>query len=165
MPETNRVHSSSRRYRVLVASILCFVGIYSGAVLLLPRLGFTEETYLLYSWFVFPHVPSREEITYEAYITAIQGVSIPRERLESSDAFLHNDMHTVPDYRRRIRRIGELLSQNAHEEASAQRREIESLAHTRPLTYEIVSITYNPIAKFREGSVLATSSLGVYTAP
>jgi hypothetical protein len=156
-------HAASRGYRMLVAIAPVFIALYTAAVLILPHIGFTKEQYLVYSWFVFPQVPSHTQVSYEAYIISVNGIPKHGERLESSGAFLHDELRNIPDYRRRIRFIGEMMSRRSLTEAEAPRHELESLALARPLTYEIVSVTYNPIERFLRGTVIATSSIGVYT--
>ncbi len=121
-----------------------------------------DETYLLHHWFVFSEVPSRVSKTFEAYVVSVEGKAVsPALRIETVGVLLSDDQHPRPYYNHVVRQLGQLL-ETGSTAAEAQRVQLESLVQKRPLVYQVVRIYYNPIDRFRDGTVISREVIAEY---
>ncbi len=152
-------------YRIRVAAIPVFVAAYiaiAGMPALL-RAGSGEEKYLFYHWFVFTDVPSREQTTYEAFVTRAEGKPLePAVRMESADVLFFDELRNKPEYNRRIRMLGAQLADGSPE-ANRARETLEAYIIARPLTYEIREIRYNPIDRLLTGAIISEKTITSFT--
>lgn len=150
-------------YRFRVASIPLFILGYFSIAALPALMNKGDEMYLLHHWFVFSEVPSRMSKTYGAYVVSIDGKPVsPPARIETAGVLLFDDRHPRPYYDNVVRQLGRLLEADSTSEAETGRAQLEWFVEKRPVVYQVVRIYYNPIDRFRDGTVISEEVLAEY---
>jgi hypothetical protein len=113
--------------------------------LLLPR----REVFPLYSWFLFALVPGRES-DYALRLREVNGQKLPEPVLYQDAKGLVADPHNVT-VREIVQQFGRAVEKGRVQERLRIRRVMEK-DYLPPLCrYELVIITYDPLARWRTG--------------
>lgn len=122
-----------------------------------------DERYLLFHWFVFSEVPSREQTSYIALVHMKSGTHLKEPvRIEDAGVLRLDTRRNTPYYASRIVLLGRWLEYEP-DRAQPIRHELETLMLEKPLEYSIVKITYDPIQRVLQGTVHASSTIARYT--
>lgn len=138
-------------------------------LLLYAGIGFTahavsgdrgEDAYPFFSWFLFVNVPQRVQTGFDVQVTAIDGQPVAPVSILVSDAY-RNELRA-----REIvaleSRLGDALKYGGTQEGTDARRALES-GFTKNVTYRVREITYDPLAYFKDKTVLRETILAEFS--
>lgn len=147
-------------YAVLKRGVILFLAAYFAAGL---SLGNSKTLYPLFSWYLYPRVPSRLETDITLRIHEARGERFePPQFLEETQG-IYDRAYNKSAFRRITTRLAEKLAAGSPpEEITALRRELEEALPARPLVYEIVKIRYNPIERWKTGKVETVERIVIF---
>jgi len=135
-------------YRILRGWITLFLAGYflSGLLtLLLPR----QEVFPVYSWFLFPLAPGRET-RYALRLQQVRGQSLDPPLLYQDAGDFVADPHSVT-VDELVQQLGRAEQAGRWEESRRIRLLLEKDHLPRPCRYELVTITFDPLVRWRTG--------------
>ena len=135
-------------YRILRGWIALFLAGYFALgllTLLLPQ----RELFPLYSWFLFALVPGQES-QYALRLQEVSGRKLAEPVLYQDAEGLVADPHNVT-VRELVQQFGLAVEKGQVQEQLSIRRVMEKDHLPSPCHYELVIITYDPLARWRTG--------------
>ncbi len=131
------------------------------------RLGMDneEQVYLVSSWYLYSKVPPSIQKDFTVLVHQVGGkVYSPPLFIDDTQGIVfsslvdynHSLVHNVRDLGRAVL-FGEKM------EITRAQTELESKFITRPISYELVQISFNPIDRWKTGKILQSQSLAKFT--
>lgn len=133
------------------------------AVLFVVGLGgeiWRREIFPFASWALFPLVP-HHVTEYDLEFRAVHGNPLETPRRFSRAGGLVPSPHSVAAFHV-IQGLGQALEHGRAAESRALRRQIDALCIPEPLAYDVVKITYDPVARHDTGGTLDRRVLGAF---
>lgn len=154
------------RYQQLQQCVIIFLVLYAaiglGARFLSTE---TEDVYPFFSWFLFERVPPRVQTDMEVLVHAVGKDPFPSPLPFREVVALHNPARSKAWYYTTIQQLGNALEKKRADEAALLRKTFEETFIHKPVTYEVVQQTYNPIDRFLYHRIIEQRSLGVFYFP
>ena len=148
-------------YRILRGWVALFLAGYFALgllTLLLPR----REVFPLYSWFLFALVPGQES-RYALRLQEVRGQKLAEPLLYQDAESFVADPHNVT-VREIVQQFGLAVEKGQVQEQLRIRRMMEKDHLPPSCRYELVIITYDPLARWRTGRY-EIRALAQYTSP
>jgi hypothetical protein len=101
---------------------------------------------------------------FDVRILEFQGKEIdPAPSLRDAGNFAFYDTRVdKAEYFRRIQEFGQRINSGSPQDQEVLRAQFESVFLAGPVTYEVVRLTFNPIERWKNGSVQESLSLGQF---
>ncbi|MDP2735831.1 MAG: hypothetical protein Q8P12_06515 [bacterium] len=145
--------------KLLLVSFLLFyfvAGIYTAR---LPG----GEWYPFFSWFLFPTTPLPQQTDHSIRFLAVAGKELdPPLLLHENHGLLSLEAHSSTEYLGIVRMLGESMERRDQKGVEHYREQLEKNFLYRPVRYELVKITFNPIERFRNGTILKVTSVKTF---
>ncbi len=155
---------NTKNFRVLFLLFFVFYFIIGNAARLTAR-G-EEQLYLISSWYLYSRVPApvKTEFTIvvhkagnqtfnpPVYLDNKQGV-IFNQKLDYNHSLVHN----VADLSRALQLENKSMILTA-------RKSLEGNFILSPVVYDVVEISFNPIERWKDGSLLITRTIATFTS-
>ncbi len=145
--------------KIIIASFVVYgcMGLFERSV----RDG--SETYPFFSWFLFAYIPNPSEETFTVAFHSV-GDEVYDPALVFSEARpLFDKIHQSPtEYIYAIQEFGRFVYKGRTELAEQYRASFERMFGGESAQYELLRISYDPVAQWKAGGHASTTSLGMY---
>ena len=122
-----------------------------------------EDFYPFFSWFLFSEVPSRIQQDFTLRIHSAGGQQfVPPELFENARELHNTKRRSYSEYYHLIQSLGRSLVQRRDTEVARIRAQLEQRFAVHPVTYEVVRATYNPIERWKYGTVIELESIATF---
>lgn len=136
--------------KLLLVSFLlfyCIAGVYTTR---LPG----GEWYPFFSWFLFPTTPSVEQTDHSIRFLEAAGETLnPPLLLHEDHGLLSKEAHSSTEYLGLVRMLGESVERRDEKAVAHWQEQLEKNFLRHPVTYELVKMRFNPIERFKEGTI------------
>lgn len=154
-------------YRAAKISVLLFLAVYfcTGMLSHFSAKG-EENSYPFFSWFLYAEVPLRIQSEYGIRFLEIGGRTVdPPLFFEKAVGAAYNPRRLSPGgYHYLIQLLGGAVKRKDAKEIARLRTEIEKEILDRPAVYEISEIKFNPVERWRNGTVMEIKPLAQFTS-
>jgi hypothetical protein len=153
-------------YRTAKISFLLFLAVYfsTGMWSHFSAQG-EENSYPFFSWFLYAPVPLRIQSEYGIRFLEIGGRTVDPPLFFEKTVGAYNPRRLSPGgYYQLIQLLGGAVKSKDAQEIARLRTEIEMEITDHPAVYEISEIIFNPVERWRNGTVMEISPLAQFTA-
>ena len=157
-------------YRAAKISVLLFLAVYfcTGMLARFFSKGVkgVEDVYPFFSWFLFVEVPHRIQSEYGIRFLEIGGKTLdPPLFFEKAVGAAYNPTRRpAEEYHHLIQLLGGAVKRKDAQETARLRAEIEKEILDHSAVYEISEIIFNPVERWRNGSVMEIKPLAEFTS-
>ena len=148
---------SYRRLRLFAVALLVVEFVVGMGGWLTPR----HEVFPFASWFLFTLVPNHTT-EYDLEFRAANGRPLDPPVRFSRAASLVFQPHSITAFNV-IQGLGAALEHGTPRETHTLRAQIDAFCGSSHLTYEVVKVTYDPVARYDTGAALQRRVLGTFT--
>ncbi len=145
---------------ILVILVLYFLGgLYAKAV------DNNGDFYPFFSWSLFSRVPDRFETDFRILLHRAGNETFENPVLLETTGY-YNKRVDLTEYRFLIQNVAQAIRRGGVEEIAARRAELERNFLVRPVAYEIATVRYSPIERWKRGAeskLEITGSVGTFS--
>ena len=145
-----------RRLRLLVLAALAVEFTVGMAGEIPPR----REVFPFASWFLFARVP-HHTVEYDVEFRAVDGRPLPAPVRFSRAAGWVFQPHSITAFNV-IQLLGKTLERNQPADTRALRQQVDAFCGGNALHYDVVKVTYDPVARYETGTTLQHRVLGTF---
>lgn len=121
-----------------------------------------DEPFFFFTWFVFSRVPAPVQTSPEIRLLSVGGKNLPAPvSLLDAKGTLTQPGIPSPEFMRRTEAFASALKEG--EDSSTARALVESLIIDPTASYELIELTYSPIAYWKTGAIMSERRIASFT--